>query len=1331
MSTTTPGSWIYEKGSVSGGGGIGPGGGGAPAPPVSIEPPVEVIFRSDHKVEVDIQWFADALATKKNFTGCVVYLEDPDISTGANQPLDGNSLVLNQSSQMSGNWAPVLVNHSVESPAVIPNLDSVMGAGQSYRTGRNIRIYLAAYGPSSNPNLVRATDTTQTPTPNILVYIPQGRGQGESGQEWAFLVQVLYDANKNQTSPSVEVVTDYNRLVPKYYLILRYTPPDPSVPVPPGINHFGGCRIVFVQYDGNGNPIFPGSDTGMSIPVAQSNTGFKSDTYEPSPAGGKFRVYFVSEDDSLPLGYHCNSLVEGTTPWADAIIPPIAPVPDVTNFAISNQTTLWFEDGSRVAHAEFTWHIPDDIRYAGVYLYLVNVTGGGSTLTKFPKDLSGPQSNTAANYPINVADVPSTPETWTIACISYDINNKLQDDIKKIAHSPVVTWVVGPPTPGSSGSGQEFAPFVTINPGASVIESPPAVSSDGVGMVSFAIGSETTPAWTNPTDPKFGNAQVAMVLNHDPNHPYYWTVPANHGWFTTPAFPSPGNIGSPLSVDFYIVSDDPQNNKNSLKVGVGGTPFIHYDYTPKPGAIIPARTGWFDPDQFQWSPSDGGLHAYSIEATNVYVGRVLVVGGAPDTSFAGNYSGQIAVKNAQGTLRAWMGQQQDDQGMSGPPLFGGWFGQLWVGGTSPLDAPLWVDPQGIIQVGGIAAAKGSRYPYLSIRDNTGLEMGRIGASITQPTGILGDNTGGSPQGELAKLTAGAWFTQLAVGGNNLANWNLLITPDTNKPLGSQFLMRNIFLLQIDYPSQQLQQPYNSEYKLEFGSSAWVTPGTSQWQFPGIRIYRVDQGPNNPTGQNLFGAYYLSRGMVLRGTQSQSYNPLVSLVTFNGDSTGFEGSNALFWGELAMYAPGNPQRQTVYLASGNNSDGNPTFLMMDKSGNLMFRVSSVNNVSAVAVAGVLQGLPVAGTGAATPVIGYAYSVGTAAAPIPVIDATGAWVGKPIASSGSQTPWTQHINAAGFALVGAGTVQAGQFLLNSGQVVIDSGGFFRGNGVDVGKANHVYAGFIATNQYGAGTGEMDTDILKVAVQATVTGPMNCNSVYINNNGPAIGGTGRDFFSWQIFSIGWSQNSPVIDSGGVYRGPGIATNGTITAADYAGGYFHGNGVNVGLAGIAGASLTINGPDVNNNPCASINGSVNCGRLLIGGTQRINTAGIYCGGLQWSDHVYGGDFGIYGYSRGWNGGFYDRDSGYHVVNGGILINNPPGLARAEQTSVVCDRCGSWQITYRRKVALLPRKITLSEAISEISGPKSEPGVPQSTAMVAECDECHFTVEYSSLMVN
>jgi hypothetical protein len=1311
------GSWIYEKGSVSGGG-SGGGGTGLPAPPVSIEPPVEVIFRSDHRVEVDVEWFKDAKATPLNFLGCAVYLEDPDISTGANHPLDGGSMPLDGTAQVRGDWAPVLVNHSVESPAVLPNLDSVMGSGQSYRSGRNIRIYLAAYGPSSNPRLVRATDPN--PTPNILVYIPQGRGQGESGQEWAFLVTLGPNA--------VEVITDYNRLVPKYYLVLRYTPPDPSIPVPPGINHFGGCRIVFVQEDNGGNPIFPGSDTGMSIPVAQADAGFKSDVYEPSPAGGQFRVYFCSEDDSHPLGSHVNSLVEGTTPYAEAIIPPVPGTPDVTNFAISNQKTVWFADGSRAAHADFSWHLPDasnNIRYAGIYLYLVSVTGGGSTKTKFPKDLSGPQSNVAANWPMDILDVPDTPETWTIAAISYDLNGKLADDPKLFGksgfHSPTVNWIVGPPTPGSPGSGQEFAPFVTIAPGAAVAASQ-SISSDGVGMVSFAIGTPQSPAWSNPTDNQFGNAQVAMVINHDTTKPFYWTAPANATSFQTPAIPSFGNIGSPVVVDFYVVSDDPQGNKNSLQAN---TPVIHYTYTPQAGAIIPARSGWFDDSQFSWV-DNVGLQADNIGAKNIYVGKTLVVGGAPDTSFAGQSNGQIAVKNSSGTLRAWMGEQQPDQGMSGPPLWGAWFGQLWAGGTSPLDAPLWIDNQGIIQVGGIAAAKGSRYPYISVRDQTGLEMGRIGAALGTASGSVGDNVGPQPP---AALTAGAWFTQLAVGGNNLSNWNLLITPDTSKPLGSQFLMRNIFLLQIDYAAQKLVQPYNNEYKLEFGSSAWVTTGNSQWQFPGIHIYEFDNVGNQ------FGSVFLNRGMILRGTQGQNYSVLASLVTYNGQPSGFESSSDQFWSELAMYSSRNPWGQTVYLASGNAADGNPQFSMQGNAGNLLFRVSTNGDT---VVGGVLQGAP-GGGGTTMPVKAYAYSVGTVAAPIPVIDAAGNWVGRPISAGGSQTPWMQHIQGNNFSLLNTGTVQSGQFMLNSGQVVIDGSGKFVGPGVDVGANNHVYAGYIATNQYGSGPNQIDTGTLNVSNNAHVTGTVQADAGYsggIFRGGGVDVGPNAHVYAGYIATNQYGQGPNQIDTGTLNATANINATGVVSATGgFGGGFFRGAGVDVGAnnhvyAGYIATNQYGAGPNQIDTGTLHAQNVADVYTLKVNGQLVCNYNSMnWLGGLQSQGaQVYAGQFGIYGYSRGWDGNFYDRDSGFHVVKGGILINNPPSAAQAE-TAVVCDQCGSWEITFRRKTPLPPRQLKLSDAVAEMSGPKGEPGVPQAIEMIAECDVCHFSVEYSTLV--
>jgi hypothetical protein len=68
------------------------------------------------------------------------------------------------------------------------------------------------------------------------------------------------------------------------------------------------------------------------------------------------------------------------------------------------------------------------------------------------------------------------------------------------------------------------------------------------------------------------------------------------------------------------------------------------------------------------------------------------------------------------------------------------------------------------------------------------------------------------------------------------------------------------------------------------------------------------------------------------------------------------------------------------------------------------------------------------------------------------------------------------------------------------------------------------------------------------------------------------------------------------------------------------------------------------------------------------------------------------------------------------------------EDLRVTCDQCGSWQIRHRRKVALPIRHLKLSAWISEIPAPKTEPGALQSVEMVAECQECHFTVEYTRM---
>ena len=225
MATVPTRTWIYDKGSATSGGGGGGGGGGVPAPDVIISPDgADVIFRSDHNVEVDVTWEKGPTATDQNFAGVAVYLEDPDISSGENLPLDGSTtgLTLDGSSQVSGDWLPILVNETADSPAVVM-LDSTMGSvpGKTFKAPRDVRIYLVAYSPGQHPHPpIRATDPN--PTPNIMVNIPQGRNSGESG------AGVGVPGHQRQC---VGVVPDYNPAGPAILPhFLKYTPPDEQAP---------------------------------------------------------------------------------------------------------------------------------------------------------------------------------------------------------------------------------------------------------------------------------------------------------------------------------------------------------------------------------------------------------------------------------------------------------------------------------------------------------------------------------------------------------------------------------------------------------------------------------------------------------------------------------------------------------------------------------------------------------------------------------------------------------------------------------------------------------------------------------------------------------------------------------------------------------------------------------------------------------------------------------------------------------------------------------------------------------------------------------------------
>jgi hypothetical protein len=71
------------------------------------------------------------------------------------------------------------------------------------------------------------------------------------------------------------------------------------------------------------------------------------------------------------------------------------------------------------------------------------------------------------------------------------------------------------------------------------------------------------------------------------------------------------------------------------------------------------------------------------------------------------------------------------------------------------------------------------------------------------------------------------------------------------------------------------------------------------------------------------------------------------------------------------------------------------------------------------------------------------------------------------------------------------------------------------------------------------------------------------------------------------------------------------------------------------------------------------------------------------------------------------------------------------EDIRVVCDQCGSWQIKHRRKYALPIRRVSLSDWIREPKNINAMPAPLQAVDMVAECQSCHFTVEYISLEIS
>lgn len=890
---------------------ITPGTGIADVPPVTITGPAKVIPRETDQVEVDVPWVASNTATKDNFVGVAVYVEDPDISSGTESPLDGNpgdtttGTSLDGTSQLSGHWNPTRDKDATKSPVAV-----LIPEGKE---DRQVRIYLAAIGPHSTPKLVRANDTTDTPTPSVVATVPAVSDTYVSGMEVAWLV----------TDVGVKVNTEYDLAPPLYTLTFSYLPPtgEQESHLPPGLSEFGGVAIWYKYFDdGRLTQAMQHPYVSTADPVGQVQT-WKSTEYPASK--GSFRVYFVSMD----VGGDQNSIVDGITPSVDVSIYPTVAVPKISNLKIvpGSASVMYLPDGSYVSIVTFSWDLPvvDLVRYSGMFLYRVATTGAAPC----PQQIWPQTPVVDTQAVVDVSNIPSTPETWTIAGISVDFNGQMEDDPSTYGNnpnwtSPTVAWTVGPPGIGVIGGGQEYAPLVTINAGATVV-STESTSSDGVRMVTFAING-TNGAWTNPTDNRFGGAWIALVVHGDYGHAIYWRVPKGDNHFTTPAIGAPGAFGQPIDLAFFILSQDPQDHRNTLQPAV--TPYIPLNYTPTEGTIIPSRNPltpqWLS-SEFFWSNND--LTVSSIGANKIQVGSVLQVGGK--NSFGPSAAnGQIGVFDSFGTLVAWIGTTVYDGSAKQNPVpgtYGGaWFGQLWVGGDSPSHAPLYVSSYGIVVVGGIAAAPNAPYPYISVRDNYGIEKGRIGAQLTSSPPASQDPN--AAQNVPTSLTAGAWFSQFAAGGNPFTpggQWQVLIDGSVSP---GKFYIRDMDQFSISYAANPVGGggPSNPAYNILMGKGVWSGVGSTNktYQFPGIQIYES----SGTLPDQIFGSVLLNRGLVLRGTSSQSYRVLAELVTFNGDSNGSD-IPSQFWGQLVMYSAIDPTRAVVDLGSGAvtlDGNGNP-------------------------------------------------------------------------------------------------------------------------------------------------------------------------------------------------------------------------------------------------------------------------------------------------------------------------------------------------------------------------------------------------------------------------
>jgi hypothetical protein len=150
------------------------------------------------------------------------------------------------------------------------------------------------------------------------------------------------------------------------------------------------------------------------------------------------------------------------------------------------------------------------------------------------------------------------------------------------------------------------------------------------------------------------------------------------------------------------------DGSGNLIVNIDATDFKFISGYLKQNNIDLSKATNFNTDEFQ--VVSGAFYQKAISAEKMTLGSVLRVGYYGSTP----KPGQIAIYGASETLIGWIGQN----GI----YFGGWFGQLYIGGSGPASAKLVADASGNLSINGATITISSTTGTVTMDSNYGFRV---------------------------------------------------------------------------------------------------------------------------------------------------------------------------------------------------------------------------------------------------------------------------------------------------------------------------------------------------------------------------------------------------------------------------------------------------------------------------------------------------------------------------------------------------------------------------------------------------------------------------------